>query len=56
MGKLSEKTLKEEQYWRDRGINSVPAFVINQDHLISGAQKPAILADALLNIASEETV
>lgn len=55
-GKLSEKMLKEELYWRNRGINSVPAFVINQEHFISGAQESGILADALLSIASEKEV
>ena len=44
---------KEERYWRDAGVNSVPAFIVNQKHLISGAQEPGILADTLLDIATE---
>lgn len=52
--KLSKKVLKEEKYWRNIGVNSVPAFVIDQKHLISGAQEPDVLADALLNIVLED--
>lgn len=39
---------------RHNGIHSVPAFIINQRYLISGAQEPAVLAQALQQIADEQ--
>lgn len=35
------------------GISSVPAFIINNQYLISGAQEPAQLATALQKVATE---
>ena len=45
----------EEAQYQQSGISSVPAFVINQRYLISGAQDPATLAASLLQIADEMT-
>ena len=45
----------EEAQYQQAGISSVPAFVINQRYLISGAQDPATLAASLLQIADEMT-
>jgi predicted DsbA family dithiol-disulfide isomerase len=45
----------EETQYQQAGISSVPAFVINQRYLISGAQDPATLAASLLQIADEMT-
>ena len=42
-----------EQAWQQAGINSVPAIVINQRHLISGGQPPAMFEQALRQIAAE---
>ena len=39
--------------YQQAGISSVPAFIINNKYLISGAQEPAQLAAALKQIASE---
>jgi predicted DsbA family dithiol-disulfide isomerase len=39
--------------YQQAGISSVPAFVINNKYLISGAQEPAQLAETLQQIASE---
>lgn len=47
-----EKVDKEEKYWRSGRINSVPAFIMNQELVISGAQSPEMLVDALLQISS----
>ena len=52
--KFLKEMLKEEKHWRDAGVNSVPAFILDQRHLISGAQTPGVLTDALLNIAAEK--
>ena len=46
---VSEDIAKYQQ----AGISSVPAFIINNKYLISGAQEPAQLADSLQQIASE---
>ena len=41
-----------ENHWRQLGIQSVPAVVINQRHLISGGQPPEVFEQALREIAS----
>ena len=46
-----KKVEEEEKYWRAVGGNLVPAFIVNQRQVISGAQEPGVLADALLDIA-----
>jgi len=43
----------EETLWLQRGINSVPAVVINGKYLISGGQPAAAFEDALRRIAAE---
>ncbi|WP_018982057.1 DsbA family oxidoreductase [Salinimonas chungwhensis] len=44
----------EEKVWQQAGITSVPSFVINQKYLISGAQEPSAMADALTEIAQKD--
>ncbi|MBD3584190.1 DsbA family oxidoreductase [Salinimonas sp. HHU 13199] len=46
----------EEKLWQQAGISSVPAFVINQKYLISGAQESDALVKALSDIAIKESV
>jgi len=43
----------EEQLWRARGINAVPAVVVEGKYLISGGQPAAVFAEALRKIAAE---
>ena len=43
-----------ESEWQRAGIQSVPAVVINQRHLISGGQPPEVFEDALRRIAAGE--
>ena len=43
-----------EQFWIRNGINSVPAVVINDQHLISGGQPPEVFEQALRQIAAQE--
>jgi predicted DsbA family dithiol-disulfide isomerase len=50
----SEKVDLAELSWTSAGIQAVPAYVINRKHLISGAQEPEVLAQALLQIAEED--
>lgn len=48
------KTVSEDiAKYQQAGISSVPAFIINNKYLISGAQEPAQLAQSLQQIASE---
>ncbi len=42
-----------EQFWQRAGITSVPAVVINDQHLISGGQPPEVFEQALRQIAAE---
>jgi predicted DsbA family dithiol-disulfide isomerase len=42
-----------EQFWIGNGINSVPAVIINDQHLISGGQPPEVFEQALRKIAAE---
>ena len=44
----------EEQEWIRRGIQGVPAFIFNERHMVSGAQDPAMLSNAMLQIAAQE--
>ncbi|MBE8715904.1 DsbA family oxidoreductase [Cellvibrio polysaccharolyticus] len=44
---------QDEARWQQAGIHSVPAFVINNQYLISGAQEPETLVEGLRNIANE---
>ncbi len=43
----------EEELWRARGINSVPAVVVEGKYLISGGQPAAVFEEALRKIAAE---
>ncbi len=42
-----------EALWRSRGINSVPAVVVEGKYLISGGQPAAVFEEALRKIAGE---
>ena len=44
-----------EQFYQRSGINSVPAVIINDKHLISGGQSPEVFVNALKQIAAEAT-
>ena len=43
----------EEVHWLSLGVHAVPAIVINEQHLISGAQPVDILVEAMKDIASQ---
>lgn len=53
----SDRYVKEvraaEELWRSRGIRSVPAVIINDKHLISGAQSPEELERQLRDHAGD---
>ncbi|MEQ1516941.1 MAG: DsbA family oxidoreductase, partial [Usitatibacteraceae bacterium] len=42
-----------EKFWTGNGINSVPAVIIDNKHLISGGQPPEVFEQALRKIAAE---
>jgi predicted DsbA family dithiol-disulfide isomerase len=42
-----------EQFYTNNGIHSVPAIIINEQHLISGGQPPEVFERALRQIANE---
>ena len=45
---------ERERHWQQLGINSVPAVIINDRHLISGGQPPEVFERALRQIAEQE--
>ncbi|MCP8900573.1 DsbA family oxidoreductase [Gilvimarinus xylanilyticus] len=44
---------EDETRYQQAGVTAVPAFIINQKYLISGAQEPATLAQAFKDISAE---
>lgn len=46
-----EEVQQEQAYFHSQGINSVPAVIINNKHLISGGQPTNVFEKALLQIA-----
>ncbi len=44
---------EDEATYQQAGVSSVPAFIINNKYLISGAQEPDTLVQALQNISAE---
>ncbi len=50
---FADEVRSDEARYQQAGISSVPAFILNQRYLISGAQEPATLADALRQVAAE---
>ncbi len=51
-GRYADEVRAAEQTWQQAGIQSVPAIVIDQRHLISGGQPPEVFEQALRQIAS----
>ena len=50
----AETVASTEQQWLEAGINAVPAIIINQKHLISGAQTSDRLISAIEQIVQAE--
>lgn len=51
-GAYTDEVREAEDFWLEQGINSVPAVIINQQHLISGGQPVEVYEQALRQIAS----
>jgi len=52
-GRYADDVRQAEQLWQSRGINSVPAIVVDGRYLISGGQPPEAFEQALRQIAAE---
>jgi predicted DsbA family dithiol-disulfide isomerase len=52
-GRFADEVRRAESFWQRSGIQSVPAIVINDRHLISGGQPPEVFEQALRKIAAE---
>jgi predicted DsbA family dithiol-disulfide isomerase len=48
----ADEVRAQEQFFQSRGIHSVPATIINDQHLISGGQPPEAFEQALRQIAA----
>jgi predicted DsbA family dithiol-disulfide isomerase len=49
----TDEVRKAQAFYQQAGINSVPAIIINDKHLISGGQPVAVFEQALRQIAAE---
>ncbi|CAN5196552.1 DsbA family oxidoreductase [soil metagenome] len=52
-GRYGDAVRAAEELWRSRGINSVPAIVVEGKYLISGGQPAAVFEETLRKIAAE---
>ena len=50
----ADEVREAERFWQQAGINSVPAVIINERHLISGGQPPEVFEQALRQIAADD--
>jgi predicted DsbA family dithiol-disulfide isomerase len=50
---FADDVREAERFWQAAGIHSVPAVVINRQHLISGGQPREVFEQALRQIASD---
>jgi predicted DsbA family dithiol-disulfide isomerase len=53
-GEFADDVREAERFWQEAGIQSVPAVVINRQHLISGGQPSEAFEQALRQIASDD--
>ncbi len=48
---FADEVREQERFYQQAGINSVPAIILNDKHLISGGQPPEVFEQALRQIA-----
>ncbi|MCL6699327.1 DsbA family oxidoreductase [Sphingomonas sp. NSE70-1] len=51
--RFAREVREEEEQWRAKGINAVPAVIINDRYLISGGQPSEVFEQAIRKIAAE---
>ena len=42
---------ERERHWRERGVVAVPTVIVNDTHVIEGAQPPEAFEQALRQVA-----
>jgi predicted DsbA family dithiol-disulfide isomerase len=52
-GEFADDVREAERFWQEAGIQSVPAVVVNRQHLISGGQPSEVFEQALRQIAND---
>jgi predicted DsbA family dithiol-disulfide isomerase len=52
-GEFTDDVREAERFWQQAGISSVPAVVIDRQHLISGGQPSEVFEQALRSIAND---
>ena len=51
---IRDRTVRDDEAtYQQAGVTAVPAFVVNNQYLISGAQEPEALIEAFREIAGE---
>jgi predicted DsbA family dithiol-disulfide isomerase len=50
---FADEVREAERFWQEAGISSVPAVVINRQHLISGGQPSEVFEQALRQLAND---
>ncbi|MBT9494847.1 MAG: DsbA family oxidoreductase [Paucibacter sp.] len=55
-GAYADEVRDAESFWHSRGISSVPAVIINDQHLISGGQPPEVFEQALRQMIAASTL
>lgn len=53
-GRYGEEVRAEERLYQQQGVRAVPAYIVNQTYLISGAQEPTTLVHAFRDIAMQD--
>lgn len=53
--RYAKEVRQDEEQWRAKGINAVPAVIINDRYLISGGQPPEVFEQAIRKIALDMT-
>lgn len=53
-GRYIDDVRADERFWREQGVNAVPAIVLNRKYMILGGQPPEAFERVLRKIAAEE--
>jgi predicted DsbA family dithiol-disulfide isomerase len=51
-GQFTDEVRREEEIWRNRGINAVPSIIFNQRWMIQGGQPPQVFEQAIRQIVA----